>query len=163
MRAATIAIVLVTLISSMLAQRPAIATQPAPGSPSPDSQPAPTIDPGPLRCECAPVSDSEWHWTKRRKVGLAVVGFGVVSGAVGLGFAWSAHRIYEEGSQLGMPFRPALEQQLRDRNLVAGTLIGVAGLSALAGAALVLWPETKHVSVIVLPSGGALVACGGTL
>jgi len=39
----------------------------------------------------------------------------------------------------------------------------VGGLSILAGAALVLWPESHHVSVVVLPSGGALVACGGSI
>lgn len=54
-------------------------------------------------------------------------------------------------------------EQIRERNLVAGTLIGLAGLSALAGAALVLWPESHYVSVVVLPSGGALVACGGAI
>jgi hypothetical protein len=47
--------------------------------------------------------------------------------------------------------------------LVADAFLGVAGLSVLAGAALVLWPEGHRVSVMVLPDGGALVACGGAL
>jgi hypothetical protein len=164
------AMVLLFAILPMFANRMAIATEPTPGHASLDSQPPQTtprlttIDPGPLLCECAPVTDSEWHWMKRRKVGLAVVGFGVLSGAVGLGFAWSAHRMVEANDfRSGQQAAAFQTQQVRERNLVAGTLFGVAALSALTGAALVLWPESKHVSVTVLPSGGALLMCGGAI
>jgi hypothetical protein len=75
-------------------------------------------------------------------------------------FATTDIRFWKRGVW-GQTIPSSLNSQLHDRDIVAGTLIGVAALSALAGAALVLWPETKHVSVIVLPSGGALVACGG--
>ncbi len=163
------ALVLLLAMLPTFANRTAKATEPPPGSASPESQPAQTtprlmsIDPGPLRCECSPVADSEWHWTERRKVGLAVVGFGVLSGAVGLGFAWSAHRLAVEEFDPPMGQRAAIAaaSQIHKRDVVAGTLLGVAGLSVLTGAALVLWPEGRRASVIVLPNGGVLVACGG--
>lgn len=43
---------------------------------------------------------------------------------------------------MGVTAAALQNQQIRERDVVAGTLLGVAGLSVLTGAALVLWPET---------------------
>ena len=161
-------IVIALVLVSMLAGRPTFAAEPSGDTTSDDHRLVTPLVPaaatGPVRCECAPVTDSEWHWTERRKIGLAVVGFGVASAAVGLGFAWSAHRMVEANDfRTGQQATALQNQEIRERDVVAGTLLGVAGLSVLTGAALVLWPESKHVSVTVLPERGALVACGGAI
>jgi hypothetical protein len=164
MRSTAIAMVLVSVIVSTLPDRAAHADEPSPADDRRVTPLVPAAATAPLRCECAPVSDSVWHWTERRKVGLAVIGFGVLSGAVGFGFAWSAHRMFEANDfRSGQQAAAIQNQQIRERNLVAGAYFGVAGLSALTGAALFLWPESKHVTITVLPNGGALVACGGAI
>jgi hypothetical protein len=120
------------------------------------------IDRAPLRCECAPQDSADWHWSERRILGLKVLGFGVLSGAAGLVFAWSVDRTRLEAIQNQPSFIAATRSaEIRERRVAALGLLGVASVAALAGAGLVLWPE-GHVSVTVLPSGGALVACGSS-
>jgi hypothetical protein len=116
---------------------------------------------GPLRCECAPVADLDWHSTRRRLLGLKMLGVGVLSGAVGFGFAWSGHRAFEDGVNQLAAQHAAISRNddVRERYQVADVFLGVAAVAVIAGAALVLWPEPKHVSVTVLPNGG-LVGLG---
>jgi hypothetical protein len=158
-----------TAAASSFGERRAVAAETA-DAPRSDEHPpiallAPrglATDPGSLRCECAPPEASDWHWSERRILGLKALGFGVLAGAAGLVLHWDTSRIYDNRPQ-SQVMAEALDRRIHDRQLAATTLVGVAGVSLLAGAALVLWPESHRVSVMVLPSGGALVACGGAL
>jgi hypothetical protein len=158
-----------TAAVSSLGERRAVAAETAAAPRSDDHPPIALLappglatDPGSLRCECASPEASDWHWNERRILGLKALGFGVLAGAAGLVLHWDTNRIYDNRPQSQVAAL-AVEQRIHDRQLVSLTLVGVAGVSLLAGAALVLWPGSHHVSVMVLPSGGALVACGGAL
>jgi hypothetical protein len=131
----------------------------APPTPTP---PKPDRALGPVRCECALVADSEWHWSKRRALGLDLLGVGVLGGAVGFGVAWSAQRA-PQTAPVSQGAASAESRKLRERDQVAAVFLGFAGVAAIAGAALVLWPAGHHVSVLVLPNGGGLVAWGGAI
>jgi hypothetical protein len=96
-------------------------------------------------------------------VGLEILGVGTLIGGVGLAFAWSAHRIEASASGMGQAATSRFNSQIRSRDVVAGAFLGVAAVSILTGAAVVLWPESHHVSVAVSPSGGGLLAFGGAM
>jgi hypothetical protein len=167
MRVATSVLLAIAVLSSTFDARAARAAEPAHEGPPGLLPLAPLVPrasltgPESLRCECAPIAASDWHWTDRRILGLEVVGFGVLAGTAGLAFSWFAR--HDLGEAQSQEMAAAASRRIHDRDLVSGALLGVAGLSAVAGAALVLWPEGHRVSVLVLPNGGALVASGGLL
>jgi hypothetical protein len=172
MRAARTVLLLVAVAASTLAERRAIAAEASHETASDDhpliaplAPRPPATDPGSLGCECAPLAALDWHWSERRILGLKALGFGVLTGTAGVVLAMSARRLSLEADQRSQLQSAAVSQfrQIHDREVVAAAFLGAAAVSALAGAALVLWPESHRVSVTVLPSGGALVACGGTI
>jgi hypothetical protein len=161
-RAQTIALATILAGSAVAQGRVAVAA-PAPPQQEIRLPPIQGLSDGPpCRCECTQAAPSPSWWTTRRKVGLAVLGVGLLSATAGYGFAVSARNIQASA----IPTTPLQEQlsedaQIRWRRDAAGALLlgGAAGL--LSGALLTLWSIGP--TVTVTRNGEALIGYRGTI
>jgi hypothetical protein len=98
----------------------------------------------------------------RRKLALGAFGTSVATAAIGAGYWWSGHNLFEStktgGSNAGSDEAPLAKAQGNHDYLVRNVLFGVAGASAVTGSLLYFWPSAPHVSVSATPGCEACVA-----
>lgn len=105
----------------------------------------------------APPTDTS-KWSERRIVGAALIGGGIVSVLAGAGLAVSTWFAEDPGTAQGAL---NLNNEIHRRDTAALVCLGVGGAAILSGAALSLWPESRGLSIAILPTG--ILALGGRM
>jgi hypothetical protein len=101
-----------------------------------------------------------WRWTERRIFGRKVAGGSLLLGAAGAwGLATAAQLQNSPGVRQVEVERAS--QEAAERRALGVICVGLAGLGLITSAALVLWPESRQVTVSFSPEG--VVTIGGRL
>jgi hypothetical protein len=101
--------------------------------------------------------------TTRQRIALGMWSASVATAAVGAGFLWSAHLLSEDNKNTSSDKTDVVvNPKIQRNNIIGGTLLGVAGASAVTGAILWLWPDAPAVTVASTPSCEACLAYTGS-
>jgi hypothetical protein len=108
----------------------------------------------------ATAAPEPWRWTERRIFGLKVAGGSLLLGAAGAWSLASAAQLQNSPGFTQSEIRRASDEAT-ERRALGMVCVGLAGLGLVTSAALVLWPESRQVTVAFSPEG--IVTIGGRL